>query len=255
MSATVTALKFSEAKYKAELAVGTTEYPHGSNRTTFALEVDAVWPIGFSRNGAPWCGTFCEWLLGHSIEAGGQGGLLDWNVFSVIPSMNNFKSHGLWSTSPEPGYLCFQSFGHNTNPTHVGWVKDVVSNPGVSPGLVDNIEGNTSISVRGIQDNGGGVYQRTRSGSSIVGYGVINYKAEEEVTVFPYLIQKSPNYRNVYAHFSDGTVRGLTGMNELTLLRGQPGVQYREDASEEEIQRAHAYAGGNDSPDGPLQHV
>lgn len=255
MSATITELKFSEAKRKAELAVGTTEYPPGTNRTIFALEVDAVWPIGFSRNGAPWCGTFCEWLLGHSVEAGGMGGLLRWNVFSVIPSMNNFKSHGLWSKYPEPGFLCFQSFGGNTQPTHVGWVKDVISSPGSAPGLVDNIEGNTSINVIGHQDNGGGVYQRTRTGSSIVGYGVIKYKPEGDPSVFPYLVQKSPNYRNVYAHYSDGVVRGLTGINELAVLRGQPGVTYREDASEEEIQRAHAYAGGDDSPDGPLQHV
>lgn len=256
MSATTTPLTYSEARFKAEHAIGVTEYPPGSNRTIFAQEVDAVWPIGFSRNGAPWCGTFVEWLLGHSAEAGGQGGLLHWNVFSVIPGMNNFKSHGLWTPYPRPGALCFMSFGPNRHlATHIGWVKDVVSD-GWAPGLVDNVEGNTSINVNGVQDNGGGVYQRTRTGSSIVGYGIIDYVPEGDLamTQLPYLMIKSPLYRNVYALFSDGTVRGLTGVTELMKLQAE-NVAYNDQVSLEEIQRAHAYAGGNDSPDGPLSPV
>lgn len=224
-------MKFSETLLKAEAAIGTTEYPPGTNRTPFAPLVDQSWPIGFSRQGSQWCGTWVEWLLGRDMLHG-------IGVFSVPFGVQKFRQAGLWSSAPQPGYVCFMSFSPDRFPGHVGWVKDVVSS-----NIVVTIEGNTQINVQGLQSNGGGVYMRTRMGSSILGYGRVDYDPEHpEGEPVPYLLVKSKAYRNVYALFPGGMIRPLSGLREFAKLVAA-GVELDDNADLEEITKLHKLSG------------
>lgn len=224
-------MKFSEALIKAEHAVGTTEYPHPpfpTNHTDYAPAVDAVWPLGFSRQNGQWCGTWIEWLLGQSMLAG--------SVYTVPTGLGIYKQHGLFTPTPQPGYLCFMTFRPDRVASHIGWVKNAVAND-----LVDNIEGNTSAGISGVQDNGGGVYPRTRTGNIILGYGVVEYQPEGESEV-PYKLLKSAFYANVFAFYASGAVRGLYGLKEFNEMIAL-GVPLDETASKVDIERTALLAG------------
>lgn len=138
----------------ARAHLGYTEDPPGSNRTKFAE------PAGHA-NGQPWCATFLV-AVARSV------GLQLPSESAWTPSMAEAFKPGSWHHTPKPGDLAFFNFGSGII-RHVGLV---VGTPNHS---VTCIEGNTSSSERGSQDNGGGVYTRTRPRAHVVGYGRPNY--------------------------------------------------------------------------------
>lgn len=210
---------------KAESYVGITENPPGSNRVIISTWADQVWWLGFSRQGSQWCGCYVDLVLGKKMMPG--------SVFSVAFGMGQFKDADRWSTTPQPGYVCFMSFTPDRFPGHVGITIDVINDY-----TVDNIEGNTQAGYSGAQDNGGGVYHRTRSGSEILGWGIVDYEPEESGAMLPYLMIKSANYRNIYGFFETGVLRPLSGIVEFSRLQ-QLGVPYNATADDEEIKKAH----------------
>lgn len=149
--------------------IGYTESPRNSNRTKYAA-------LAAHANGQPWCATFLVALarqLGQPLP----------NESAYTPTLaNGFKFDRRWSPEPKLGAFAFFNFP--------GDGKDRIQHVGVvvswSGRLVTCIEGNTSPGSGGSQDNGGGVYMRTRPRSHVVGYGHVAYApdtpAHTEVT-------------------------------------------------------------------------
>lgn len=139
------------ARVRAE--VGYTESPPGSNRTKYAA------PAGHA-NGQPWCMTF-------QVAMAKADGLLLPYLGAYTPSaVAAFKAAGHWHTSPAVGDFAFFDFPDSVHRVqHVGLVT------AYSPSTITTTDGNTSSGPGGSEDNGGGVFERTRSRSVVVGYG------------------------------------------------------------------------------------
>lgn len=143
----------------AKAEVGVVEYPPNSNRTKYG-----EW---YGLNGQPWCCIFIEWLFRDYPNTLKK-------TASCTTLMNWFKQVGKYKTVPEVGDMVFFNFDKkpdNNIAKHIGIVIAVNNDS------VITIEGNTSASSKGSQDNGGMVAQRTRKrDKSIVGYGRPNYQ-------------------------------------------------------------------------------
>lgn len=132
----------------------------GNNRTKYWAE------LAPRMQGGAWCGAFVAWVLK-------KNGIDMWklgcsNPF-YTPTIGAWaKKTGRWTSTPRPGYLVLFNFGKGRI-SHVGIVEKVLSG-----GYVQTIEGNTSGSSRGSQNNGGGVWRKKRK-SGIVCYVKITY--------------------------------------------------------------------------------
>jgi hypothetical protein len=140
--------------------LGTTEAPPGSNRQPFADRAGHL-------NGYAWCASYivaCARAVGLKLPS----------ESAWTPSMaDGFRRAGRWYAKPERGDIGFIDFpGDNT--TGIQHVV-VIQQPGGI--LHKTIEGNTSspYNLAGSQDNGGGVYERTRQASLFVGFGRPDY--------------------------------------------------------------------------------
>ena len=141
----------------ARSQLGVTENPPGSNNVLYN---DWYYGRDVSGSAYPWCAAFTSWVLDQAGIAGFKG------VYTPTVA-NLFKNAGRWHTTPEPGDLAFFDFPDSTyRIQHIGFVTQVNDD-----GTVTTIEGNTSSSDAGSQDNGGGVFRRRRPTSHIVGYG------------------------------------------------------------------------------------
>lgn len=148
----------------AAAEVGYTESPPGSNRTKYAGEAGHL-------NGYAWCATFVVAMFRRAdIHLPSES--------AYTPAMlNGFVAAGTGKRGHEGirvGDVVFFNWSGGTLPEHVG----IVTWAGAD--TIETIEGNTSPGVQGSQSNGGGVYKRTRSLTSVVGYGRPNY---QEATV------------------------------------------------------------------------
>jgi hypothetical protein len=116
----------------------------------------------------PWCAIFI-WDLFQ--DAGGEASIGPKTAYT--PTMAAwFQERNQWSASPTVGALVFYDWpGDSKNRVqHVGIVE------GFDDSTITAIEGNTSSRSAGSQDNGDGVYRRTRPrNGSIVGYGLPLY--------------------------------------------------------------------------------
>jgi len=146
---------------EAESQIGYVEYPAGSNRTRYGQ-----W---YGMDGQPWCAMFASWLFRNGLDAIGD-------KFAYTPTgAAQFKQVNRWGTKPRPGAFVFFDFPDSvTRIQHVGIVVKVNAD-----GSITTIEGNTSSGTSGSQDNGGGVFRRTRK-TSIVGYGYPEYAASDK---------------------------------------------------------------------------
>lgn len=114
-------------------------------------------------DGNPWCGSFTDWCFR--------------NVSMVEPSSvytpngaAAYKRAGRWYTTPQIGDVAYFDFPDNKyRIQHIGIVESF------GPNSVTTIDGNTSSGASGSQDDGGGVFRRTRSRSVVVGYGRPSY--------------------------------------------------------------------------------
>lgn len=145
------------ARLRAE--IGYTESPPGTNRTKYAA-------VAGHANGQPWCETFI-------VAMAKSGGLLLPSYSAYTPTVaQSFKATGRWHATPQVGDLAFFDFPDSVHRIqHVGTVVAFTAK------TVTTIDGNTSSGPGGSEDNGGGVYERTRSRSLVVGYGRPIYAA------------------------------------------------------------------------------
>ena len=130
----------------ARAELGTTESPAGSNRTKYGK-----W---MGLDGQPWCMSFVQWCFAQAGQAlpcktGSCSALLRWYQANQPDRVTQ---------TPQPGDIVIYSFGHT------GIVESVAGN------IATVIEGNTSPGAAGSQDNGGGVYRRTRGRSTVTAY-------------------------------------------------------------------------------------
>lgn len=136
--------------------LGCTENPAGSNRTKYGR-----W---MGLDGQPWCMSFVQWcfhIAGAPLpcRTGSCSALLRWYRANLPEQVVR---------DPLPGDIVIYRFGHT------GIVESAGS------GTVTAIEGNTSAGDSGSQDNGGGVFRRTRSRSTVTAY--IRPAEEENMT-------------------------------------------------------------------------
>lgn len=126
--------------------LGRTESPAGSNRTKYGK-----W---YGLDGQPWCMMFVQWCfaqagrpLPHKTASCGE--LLSW--------YRKYQPERI-VTEPKMRDIVIYNFGHT------GIVYLATNNK------INAIEGNTSPGEAGSQDNGGGVYRRTRSKTLVKAY-------------------------------------------------------------------------------------
>jgi len=139
--------------------LGTTENPRNSNMNPYA-------EIAGHANGQAWCATFIVAMCKQAnvtLPPGADS--------AYTPAMAEaFKAAGQWFSTPEPGDIVFFDFPNDSKNRiqHVGIVEQVIS-----ANEIITIEGNTSSSESGSQDNGGGVWRKTRNiqTSGVQGFG------------------------------------------------------------------------------------
>lgn len=126
--------------------LGNTEHPAGSNRTRYGK-----W---MGLDGQPWCMSFVQWCF----DQAGQPLLCRTGSCSALLNWYRKNRPACIVDQPRPGDIIIYSFGHT------GMVESAAA------GTVTAIEGNTSAGDGGSQDNGGGVFRRTRSRSLVKAY-------------------------------------------------------------------------------------
>jgi hypothetical protein len=137
--------------------VGTTEQPAGSNETRFGEH--------YGMNGVAWCAEFVWDGLAHHLD-------VDHIKSAYCPTVADWyrqKGRGFANDKrARKGDLVFFDFP-DSEPRiqHIGIVVD--NDPNSS--MLSTIEGNTSSGTSGSQDNGGGVFKRSRPYSQAVYYG------------------------------------------------------------------------------------
>lgn len=134
----------------AATQIGTTESPANSNRVKYSQWYGMV---------GPWCAMFVSWCGVASSSSTFKQGVR----YAYCPYIEADASSGknglalIGASAVEKGDLALFNFGSG-EAKHVGLVESI----DVKGGTVTCIEGNTSEGDGGSQDNGGGVYRRTR---------------------------------------------------------------------------------------------
>ncbi|MBD5152391.1 MAG: CHAP domain-containing protein [Oscillibacter sp.] len=123
----------------AQGELGNTESPAGSNRTKYGK-----W---MGLDGQPWCMSFVQYcfaMAGYPLpyKTGSCSALLTWYRKNKPECI---------VTAPKARDIVIYNFGHT------GILESAAT------GTVTVVEGNTSAGAAGSQDNGGGVFTRTRS--------------------------------------------------------------------------------------------
>lgn len=149
----------------ARREVGVVEDPPRTNRTKYG-----AW---YGMNGVAWCAIFQSYVF---TAAGLPLRITTDKGFSYCPfGMRWFRDMGLWTGTGRgrfyPGDLAFFQFDSDPETDHVGLIIETRQSS------VITIEGNTSASNRGSQNNGGGVYKRERALSLILGVGRPQYSS------------------------------------------------------------------------------
>ncbi len=197
----------------ARRELGSTESPAGSNRTKYGK-----W---LGLDGQPWCMSFVQWCFDQAgaplpCRTGSCSALLRWYRANqperVVPD-------------PMPGDIVIYRFGHT------GIVESA------SGSDVTAIEGNTSPGQGGSQDNGGGVFRRTRKRSLAEAY--IRPMEEERMTgkeIYDALCQylsSQPVPAWARAELEEAAAMGITdGENPMQLIpRYQAAIMAKRAAS------------------------
>lgn len=166
--ATVNGLLKTAQKY-----LGKTEYPPNSNKIIFNTN---FYGREVSGPAYPWCAVFVYEMC---KEAGVH---LPLKTASCTALMNAAKQADMWVTSNfRPGDIAIFDFtGKQKVAKHCGIVEDIIPDYGIVA-----IEGNTSSTDAGSQDNGGMVCRKRRQLKHIIGVVRPHYapeKSEEDVS-------------------------------------------------------------------------
>lgn len=127
----------------------------------------------FGESGIPYCAMFVSYCLNWAgIEAAGlPGAYVPW-----ILSANSDAGRLVANEDAQPGDLVMFDWQGDGVADHIG----IVEENHADEGWMQTIEGNTSPGSGGSQSNGGGVYRRARSYSSIIGVARPYYETQEE---------------------------------------------------------------------------
>ncbi len=138
--------------------IGVKESPANSNVCKFSR-----W---YPMAGSPWCAMFVSWVLDQAQIEGFK------HAYTPSGAALFQQRHRWFTANPKPGDVVYFDFPDSlARIQHVGFVEKVNGD-----GSIVAIEGNTSAGASGSQDNGGGVFRRTRTRSLIVGFGRPPYK-------------------------------------------------------------------------------
>lgn len=142
----------------ARSQIGTLESPANSNKTKYGK-----W---YGLDGNPWCMMFIQWCFAQAGQA------LPYKTASCSDLLNWYRKNqpDRVNATAQPGDIVIYSFGHT------GIVESVGANK------ITAIEGNTSPGNSGSQDNGGGVFRRTRKLSLVTAFirPKLNTESEEK---------------------------------------------------------------------------
>lgn len=133
--------------------IGTKEQPAGSNSgpkiTPWCRATGYMVAV-------PWCGCW----VNVCVMAGGVPSGAGWIGFTpaIVQHAKAAKGGWSWHTTGKPGDLALFDTPGGPTAVHVGLVEKQLSSSSYQ-----TIEGNTSSGSMGSQDNGGGVFRRTRS--------------------------------------------------------------------------------------------
>ena len=150
--------------------IGTTESPTGSNKGPYPISHCQIFTIGY--DGVPWCGCF---VASAAVEEAGADiplkARLAYTPYVCADAAAN--TNGLRRISAdevERGDLIVFNFGSGIA-KHVGLALGPIAG-----GMTDCAEGNTSSGTSGSQDNGGGVYRRSRPLSDVICFARPDYR-------------------------------------------------------------------------------
>ena len=187
--------------------LGQHEDPAGSNLTKYGF-----W---YGVNGVPWCVIFLCWLFNEAGERMAFFGGGKTASCSVL--LRWYKEQGLTVPVSEVqvGDIVLLNFHGGKDPEHCGLVVDV---PAV--GLTNRpdfytIEGNTSSSIWGSQDNGGCVAEKLRHPYQIVAACRPQYQPEEPKPV-----------DDITGHWAEESIRWCM---EHGLMKGYPDGSFKPD--------------------------
>lgn len=192
---------------KAKSYIGWEENPPNSNINPFA-------PIVGHANGYPYCASYVE-------AVAKEVGLVLPTKSAYTPRVaDDFKLARQWFTdNGRPGDLALFDFPDKQRGIqHIGIVESVL------PGFVITIEANTSSGLAGSQDNGGGVYRRTRPRFYVVGFGRPNFDSpvlEVSFTVQPQYNPPLPRFVS-WLNCQTGGGWGLGADGGIFALGGAP---------------------------------
>lgn len=128
------------------------------------------------------------------------------------------QAHNCWVTKDyKPGDLLLFNFNGKNTPKHIGFLVEVKN------GVYYTIEGNTSPSNRGSQENGDGVWNKQRKLSSIVGAYRPNY-AGVPSTSKKYTKPKYKNIASLYKLEKGHTGDAVVALQTLLNLRMNAGL-------------------------------
>lgn len=143
----------------ARSQLGVVESPAGSNSGPRVRMYQSSTTV--AGTGWPWCQAFVHWC---SLKAGVKLGYKG----AYVPHFEHWaKQNGRWISDvskARPGDAVVFGFGSRLA-VHVGLLEKALS-----PHTIISIEGNTSSGATGSQNNGGGVYRRSRATRDIRGY-------------------------------------------------------------------------------------
>jgi hypothetical protein len=166
-----------EFLFWAASQIGTTENPRGSNKVPYWLNTKREW------NGNAWCAAFLQ----SGAKVGGKDMTDDfgWGPFYVPQIARDAQEAGQWHTSPKVGDWVVMG---KTKKSHIGVVEKVIRTGalGSTDLVVQTIEGNTSPTNVGSQNNGDGVYRKKRTGKFVRGFFRPNYAPSNNTATAPH---------------------------------------------------------------------
>ena len=175
--------------------LGNTENPAGSNRTKYG-----AW---YGWNGQPWCMMFVQWCFAQAgrplpHRTASCGDLLSW--------YRKYQPECI-VTAPRPRDIVIYTF----------WHTGILESAAAS--AVTAIEGNTSPGEAGSQDNGGGVYRRTRSKALVKAYirPFDKYEEDDDMVTYKTINDVPSWYKPAVQKAVDKDALKGTGRGELNI--------------------------------------
>jgi peptidoglycan hydrolase-like protein with peptidoglycan-binding domain len=195
----LTNLTRSEMLFWAATQIGTSEDPPGSNRVPYWLNTKPEW------NGSAWCAAFLQ--SGALVRGEDMRDDFGWGPYYVPQIRHDAVADGAFHSTPEVGDWVIMG---NTTDSHIGIVEKVVQQgtAGSTALIVQTIEGNTSPTNVGSQNNGDGVYRKLRTGKYVRGFFRPNYAPEPLGSSVPPIFTK-PTSGTRWSRKDVETMQGL----------------------------------------------